>query len=45
MIGVPANPQKEFSMDIRMHMMSGKQVLGCCEGDSVPSEVTSQASL
>jgi hypothetical protein len=38
-IGASIDPNYSLNLSITTHMMNGTQLLGCCEGDSLPEEV------
>ena len=39
-VGANMDPEYKLPIQIGTHMMNGTQLLGCCEGDSVPAEVS-----
>ena len=39
-IGVVPDQEYALKIDPRTHMMNGSMLLGCCEGDSLPHEVS-----
>jgi len=39
-VGASNDVTAKLEIDIRMHMARGLKLLGCLEGDSVPSEVS-----
>ena len=41
-IGANIDPHYELKISITQHMMNGTQLLGCCEGDSLPEEFIPQ---
>ena len=38
-VGASSNPDYNLNIPITQHVMNGTQLLGCCEGESVPHEV------
>ena len=40
LIGASSDPNYSLNINVAAHMLNGTQLIGCCEGDSVPHEVS-----